>query len=502
VNEHLPILILLLPLLAAPVIAGLSFISTLMNRLTVLAVFITGWIWGWQALEGVLSHNPWSYNLGGWAVPWGIEIVLTSFTVFLAGWIWLIGMATWFYGLPYWMLRQNEPVKEGLFNAFLFLLMGSVFGLLFLRDILGLYFCLEIALATAVSLLVVGQAKNWRYGFNLFLGGSMAASFLLLAAFFLYASTGTLNLDDLLSQIFISKNGVIVLTAGLLSAIAFLVPFSFPSPQFFSQLVGQTPAFVMGLLSSVLVRVLVYTLFILLFFTFNLPGFNQPFWLVILEYLLIPLFFWHFVLAFQQKDFQQSIAFISVAQLGYLFIGFLLGSKSALTGTLIELLSQLLVVAGLFFVAGTLRTTLGALPFSRLSGLGRQRPWTGLALIVFAGSIVGIPPTGGSLGKWYLIQGALERNNWILLFLMAATALLNLFYFIKLIILIYESRDGAAPHTSSGAAKIPVLVLALGILILGVFHQTIIQHFIEPSLPKAFQNISMPNVPFLGKQVE
>jgi multicomponent Na+:H+ antiporter subunit D len=258
----------------------------------------------------------------------------------------------------------------------------------------------------------------------------------------------------------------------------------------------------MGLLSSVLVRVLIYTLFILLFFTLNLPGFNQPFWLVGLEYLLIFFFFWHFILIFQQKDFQQSIAFISVAQLGYLFVGLLLGSKSALTGTLIELLSQLLVVAGLFFIAGTLRTTLGALPFSRLMGLGRQRPWTGLALIIFAGSIVGIPPTGGSLGKWYLIQGALEHNNWILLFLLVATALLNLFYFIKLIILIYEHRDGAAIHASSGAAKIPVLILALGILVLGVFHQTIIQHFIEPALPKAFQNISMPNVPFLGKQVE
>jgi multicomponent Na+:H+ antiporter subunit D len=502
VKEHLPILILVLPLLAVPLIVGLSFTSTWINRLSVLTVFITGWVLGSKALEDVLANSPWSYNLGGWAAPWGIEILLTPFTVFLAGWIWLIGMSTWFYGLPYWMLRQKESVKEGLFNAFLFLLIGSVFGFLFLRDILSLYFCLETALAAAAALIVVGQAKNWRDGFYFFFWGTVGSSFLLLAAFFLYASTGTLNLDDLLSQIFISKNAAVVLTAGLLGALAFFVPLAFPLPTFFSRLVGQTPSFVMGLLSSVLVRGLVYLLFILLFFTLNLPGFHQFFWLWGLEYLLIAFLFWNFVLAFRQNDFQQSVAFLSVAQLAFLFTGFLLGNKSALTGTLLELLNQLLMMAGLFFIAGTLRITTGAFPLSRLAGLGRQKPWTGLALIIFVASLVGIPPTGGSLGKWYLIQGALEKNNWVLLFLVSTTVLLNLFYFIKLVVLIYEHRDSAAVDTSSIAAKVPVLILALGVLYLGIFHQTIIERFIEPALPKAYQNISIPNVPFLGKQVE
>ncbi|HXL73354.1 MAG TPA: proton-conducting transporter membrane subunit, partial [bacterium] len=313
-KEHLPILILLLPLAAVPVIAGLSFTSTWINRLSVLAVFITGWICGWETLDGVLVNGTWFYNLGGWAAPWGMEVVLTPFTVFFAGWIWLIGMSTWFYGLPYWMLRRNEAAKEGLFNAFLFLLIGAILGLLFLRDLLSLYSCLETALAAAAGLLVVGQSKNWRDGFYLFFWGSAGASFLLLSAFFLYAATGTLNLDDLLSQIFISKNAAAVLTAGLLGVFAFVVPLSFPLPAFFFRLVGQTPSFIMGLLSSVLVRGLIYVLFILLFFTLNLPGFHQPFWLLGLEYLLVPLIFLNFVLAFRQNDFQQSIAYISVAQ--------------------------------------------------------------------------------------------------------------------------------------------------------------------------------------------
>jgi multicomponent Na+:H+ antiporter subunit D len=218
-------------------------------------------------------------------------------------------------------------------------------------------------------------------------------------------------------------------------------------------------------------------------------------------YFLIALLFLNFVSAFRQNDFQQSIAFASVAQLSFIFSGFILGSKSALTGTLLELLNQLILIAGLFFIAGTLRAAPGTLPLSRLAGLGRKRPWTGLSLIVFTASLVGIPPTGGSVGKWYLMQGALEKNNWILLVLMASSILLNLFYFIKMVILIYEHQNTAA-DTSSVAAKLPILILALGVLVLGVFHQNIIERFIEPALPKAFQNIPMPNVPFLGKQVE
>jgi multicomponent Na+:H+ antiporter subunit D len=225
--------------------------------------------------------------------------------------------------------------------------------------------------------------------------------------------------------------------------------------------------------------------------------------LTILEYFLAILFFGDFIYAARQKDFHQAVAFLSVAQLGYLFVGFLLGNKSALTGTLIELISQVLVVAGLFFIASTLRPTSGAQPFSRLAGLARHRPLTGLALIIFTASIVGVPPTGGSFGKWYLIQGALERKDWVLLAAVVATILFNLVYFTRLMVFLYEHRSPSlslAPP--SLVSKAPMLLLAAGVLLLGIFHQDIIHNFIEPTLPKAFLNSPLPNVPFLGKQVE
>ncbi len=376
-------------------------------------------------------------------------------------------------------------------------------GLLLIRDIFSLYLLLEISVVAGAALLVVGQARGWLDGFYFFLWGSTGASFFLLGAFFLYAFTGTLHLDDLLAQIFISKNGSIVEIAGCCMALALVYPLSFPAPWGFARVLQQTPAFILGFLSSVWVRGLVYLSFVLIFFVLNLPGFIQPRWITLSEYGLVLFLLIQFVFAVRQKDLHQAIGYLSVAQLGYLFAGFILGNKSALTGTLMELVSQVLVMAGLFFAAGTLRSNSGALPFSRLAGLARHRPLVGLALVIFTASIAGVPPTGGSFGKWYLIQGALEKKDWVLLGALAAVVLFSFFYFAKWTVFLYEHRSASSFLTpSSRVSQWPIFLLAAAVLLLGIFHQEIIHNFIEPALPKAFQNIPMLNVPFLGKQVE
>jgi len=175
----------------------------------------------------------------------------------------------------------------------------------------------------------------------------------------------------------------------------------------------------------------------------------------------------------------------------------------ALTGTLMELLSQSLGVAGLFCIAGYLKQKSESPLVSQLAGLGRHRPMTGLALVIFTASVVGIPPTGGFFGKYYLVLGALEQKDWIILVAVGISVLFTFYLFAKLTYFLYEHKE---PQLSYGPAsvwtKLPFLLLALCVLLLGLFHQEVIHNFIEPALPKAFQSLPMPNVPFLGKEVE
>jgi NADH-quinone oxidoreductase subunit N len=140
---------------------------------------------------------------------------------------------------------------------------------------------------------------------------------------------------------------------------------------------------------------------------------------------------------------------------------------------------------------------------SVLTGLARQRPVLGFCLVVLGASIAGIPPTAGFFGKFYLFQGAWEARDAVVLCALALTSLFNLFLFFQLMIRLYGHRDKELPReVHARLYQSPVLALALWVILSGIFHQEFLQSSIEPSLPKAFLNLPVPNVPFLGPEVE
>lgn len=500
-NDHLPLLAVAVLLAGAWAVMAVAYFSERLSQWSAAAALFASGVFLLRSVPKLLAGGPWHYQLGGWAPPWGIELVLTPFSCLFACLI-LAAAA----GSFYFAVRPGSPFADGaarFFPSLHLLLTGALLGLLFSRDAFTLYLFLELSLIAAAGILGMANEKGWLDAFHLLLYGSACASLFLLGVIFLFAVTGTLHLDDLLAQLFISKGYSMALTAGLLLTAAWTVHFLFPVPTFFTRALDQTPSLVLGFFAAGMTRVGAYVLFLFLFFVLNVPGTVQPLWLVGLEYGLAALFLSGFVSASRQKDFQHTVAFLSAAQLGYLFLGFILGNKSALTGALMELLSQVLVVAGLFFIAGSLKAQPGSHPLSRMMGLARQRPFTGLAMVVFTSSIVGVPPTGGFFGKFYLLQGAVEKKDWAAVVLVAVTVVFNFIYFAKLIGHLYEHRTPSLAYApATAASKAPIILLAVGVLFLGLFNQRIIHDFIEPALPKAFLNVPVPTVPFLGKQVE
>ena len=288
-----------------------------------------------------------------------------------------------------------------------------------------------------------------------------------------------------------------------MTAFAFAFFFCFPLPAFFSGFLGQTPPFLTGFLAAVLVRLAVYFLFLIYFFALSVPGFSPPKFLTAAGYLAALLFLAGFLYAAREKDFLRVLGFLSVAQISFPFLGMLMGNKIALTGALLEVISQLFVVAGLFYVAGYLKQGLESLLVTDLGGLGRRRHFTGLALVIFMASIVGIPPTGGFFGKFYLILGAWEQRDWAILAGLSAAMLFTFYLFVKFLFLLYSHHEPPlAASPASLKVKFPFLLLAFGVLLLGAFHEKVVHDFIEPAQPKAFLSVPLPNVPFLGKEVE
>lgn len=500
---HLPALLFIFPL-AGAWLSGLAGLASYgLSRVIGYLSLGLGTLATLLALSKVLVDGPWHYSLGGWPPPWGIELILTSFTAFLALFL-LLAAALAYYALgSYGLMAGLLKDRESLAGSLMLLLSSALLALLVVRDGFSLYLLLQLVLLAGAGLFVGLTRQGWLDGFQFLLWGSAANGLLLGAFLFLHAATGTLHLDDILAQLFIDKDLGPALAAGTLMACSLSFLFLFPIPALFARSLGSAPPFLMGFLSALLPRVALYLLFLFLFFVLNVPGMTLPSWVTPLASLLALLPLAGFFLAARQKDFLQTAAYLSLAQLAFPFAGFVCGNKSALTGSLLELLTQLLVVLGLFLAAGSLSSkTAGSHPLAQLSGLGRQDFGLALCLVVLVFSIAGVPPTGGSFGKFYLLQGLREGKEWTLLAPLGATLLFNLWTVLRFLWMLFEHRRATSRSPLPLRVKAPVYLLALFVLLVGSFHHQIVHSIIQPALPKAYQNLPLPNIPFLGHQVE
>ncbi len=502
-NEHIPILILLSPLAGSLFCVFSPFFSGRLTRFLAWFSLAAGLIFTLESFGPLLSTGDWRYALGGWPPPWGIELVLTPFTAFFACLLLVLSLVVLVYFRSLRLPGSSGIWKENLAHSFHLLMTAAGLALLFTRDAVNLFLFLEVFLLAGAGLMASLGEKAWLAAFNFFFWGSVGATLYLAGIVFLYSATATPNLDDILAQLFIAKNFSMALTAGFFLGFGFIFLLVFPAPFFFQKTLNRIPSFLLAFFSSVIPRLAAVLLFGFYFFVLDVPGLTAPTWLTVLAYLVSLAFLTGFFFASRQKDYLVTLGFLGAAQMGFLFLGFYLGNKSALTGSLLEVLSQVLTVAGLFFIGQNLREDAGIQSLSRLTGLARQRPLMGLALVIFASSIVGVPPTGGFFGKWFLAQGAMEKHDWLALATLAAVTVFNFLFFARLTRLLYEHHSDypALPPTRM-ESRLPVLLLAAAILLLGVFHEGLIHKFIEPALPKAFQNLPVPNVPFLGKEVE
>ena len=504
-KDHLPALILGGPLLVIPLAALTSLFSSAWTRGLAYVGLLSGLVSTLACFPRVLQEGVWRYSLGGWAPPWGIELVLTPFSCLLLALIWILsGMVM--SRLSYKTFNGDGTMPKGLADPFLLGLTAILSALVLNRDLLTLYLLMELGVLTAGGLIALSGEKNFSEGFRFVLWGSVGAGVFLLGAGYLYAATGTLHGGDLLAQLFITKNFQLILASGFLVTAGWALPFLFPAPRLFGNLLSQAPSSLLAFLSAAFTRVAAAVLFFLLFFALGVPGLTQPEWLTAVERLLTAALLCGFPLALRQDSLRALLGYWSVAQGGYLLMGLHLGNKAALTGMLFELLSQFLLTAGLFFVAENLEKSENIRRKEDLAGLSHKKPVTSLMLVLLAASVAGIPPTGGSLGKWYLLQGALEKKDWFYTACLGAAFLLNLACFLWLVWKVYGKKMEIPREAANGkgawASKWPVVLLTAGVLALGLFNKTVIHDVLDPSLPKAFQNLPAPNVPFLGKEVE
>jgi len=176
------------------------------------------------------------------------------------------------------------------------------------------------------------------------------------------------------------------------------------------------------------------------------------------------------LLALAQDNLKRLLAFSTVSQLSYVVLGVALGTPSGVVGGIQHIVNHGVTKITLFFCAGAIYVATGKERVSQLAGIGRRMPVTMGVFAVAALGLAGLPPASGFLSKWYLIRGALEAGQWPFVLVWLASSLLNLAYFLPIIISAFFRRSGEAEGVTEAPATllVPLVVTGAASVLLGV----------------------------------
>lgn len=135
------------------------------------------------------------------------------------------------------------------------------------------------------------------------------------------------------------------------------------------------------------------------------------------------------LIALSQDELKRRLAFSTIGQLSYIVLGVALLSKSGMTGGMLHIAMHAFGKITLFFCAGAIFCATGVKYISQMKGIGRKMPITMTAFLFGSLSVVGFPPCGGFISKWYLVLGTIESGNLIFLFVLLTSSFLNAAYF-------------------------------------------------------------------------
>ena len=148
------------------------------------------------------------------------------------------------------------------------------------------------------------------------------------------------------------------------------------------------------------------------------------------------------LIALRQDHLKRLLAYSTISQLSYVVLAVALLNPLAIVGGILHIAAHAVSKITLFFAAGSLHTAAHIDHISEMDGIGYRMPWTMGAFAVGALSMIGMPMTGGFLGKWFMLTGAAGIGQWFAVAIIILSTLLNAGYFLPVIYRAFRRTDG------------------------------------------------------------
>ena len=425
-----PLLAVLISLLVIPLIAysrspnvreGWTFLAAIV-KFAIVASMLPAVLNGMEISCALVEVLP------GLSIAFRVDAFGMLFAL-VASFLWII---TSVYSIGY--MRGLDEHAQTRYFCFFAISLSAAVGVAFSANLLTMYLFYEMLSLATYPLVTHHQDQEARTSGRKYLLYTVGASIglVLPAMLMTYHLTGSLDF---------SPQGILTGTAsrGTVALLLFMFVFGFAKAAIMpfhswlpAAMVAPTP--VSALLHAVavvkvgvfsIVRVITAIFGTDLLQTFDL---STPLLLVASTTILVGSF-----IALSQDNLKRMLAFSTIAQLSYIVLGAALLSPKGITGGMVHIAMHAFGKITLFFCAGAIFVATGRKNISEMTGIGRRMPVTMTAFFIGALSIIGMPPCGGFLSKWYLVLGALEADKIAILVVLLFSSLLNASYFMPVV---------------------------------------------------------------------
>ena len=390
-----------------------------------------------------------------------------------------LGMAVALYSVHY--MREESGLER--YYPLLLLMIAGIVGIGFAADLFGLFVFFEL-MAIASYGLVAYHVDEWEpleAGMKYIVMSGTGSLIALLGISLLYFFAGTMDLEGLRLQASTipavasaSAIGLLIAGYGLKAAIV-------PMHTWLPDAHSAAPSGISAMLSGIVIQAGLLTL-VKSLGMFVAPGAAVVSFGLALAFLAVLTMTIGNMLALHQTDIKRMLAYSSIAQMGYILLGFGLafeyGVRSGVEGSLFHILNHALMKGGAFLAAGLFVWYAGTRDFDRLAGIGRAAPLVGASFAVFSLGLAGVPPMSGFLSKLLIAKAGLDAGGVLpLLFVvaLAANSVLSLAYYVPALnrIVFAEGRHPArkVPWTMQA----PIVVLAGLTILFGLFPDPALQ---------------------------
>jgi NADH-quinone oxidoreductase subunit N len=394
--------------------------------------------------------------------PWTIGnlLVIDQYALFYLGLIFLASFVIVL--LSYGYLKDREGNLEEYYLLLLTATLGSsilVASNHFITLFLGLE-VLSVSLYALIAYVRTGE-QGIEAGIKYLILAAASSAFLLFGIALLYAQMGTMQFDELARRLPASNETNILVMAGfslLVVGVGFklaVVPFHMWTPDVYEGAPAPVTAFIASVSKGGM-----FALLLRFFLVVN--GYSYPSLMLIFSIIAIASMFVGNFLALMQINVKRILAYSSIAHLGYLLVAFLAGGNMAIEAATFYLIAYFITTIGSFGIVGILSDKESEADNTEdYRGLFWRRPWIATVFTAMLLSLAGIPLTAGFVGKFYVLSAGVGSTLWLLVVMLVINSAIGLYYYIRIIVVMYSERD----ETAEATTNVPSFALGGGIIL-------------------------------------